>query len=313
MQTIFITGAGGFVGQHAIELLSNRYHILGLLHPKRPLKTKGVTYIDGDIQDQNLIEEIILKNKPSVILHLAAKAATWSTDPKDVLQVNFFGTLNLYQSILKAKLQSSYDPKILFISSAEVYGKSSNPDSINELDPFFPSNLYGVSKVCGDRLSYQYSQTHKLKIVVLRPFNHIGPGQQKGFFVPDMCAQIAEAEKDPQKNDILVGNLESVRDILDVRDVVSAYQKVIESDFSPGEAYNICSGKGVKMSDILETLLSKATKKLTIKKDDTRLRASDIPIHIGNNQKFSSTFNWTPVHPLEKTLKETLDYWRGLT
>lgn len=312
MKKLFLTGAGGFVGQYVIEALYSDFEIIGLVHPTRDFKENLARYVDGNILNTDLLDTVIGEEKPEVILHLAAKAATWTIDPKEVFDVNFYGTLNLYQAVLKAqKKDESYNPRIIYVSSAEVYGKTTNPKNISENDPFYPANLYAVSKICADRLSYQYSQTHKLNIVILRPFNHIGPLQQKGFFVPDMASQIAQAEKDPTKSELSVGNLDSIRDILDVRDVVTAYKAVITTaSITRGEAYNICCGKGVTMKDLLEKLLSNSTKKLEIKADPERIRPSDIPITVGDNTKFKQEFNWEPKYSIDETLKETLDYWR---
>lgn len=312
MKKLFLTGAGGFVGQYVIDSLHKDFEIIGLVHPARDFEETLAKYIDGNILDTDLLDKVAREEKPDVILHLAARAATWATEPKEVFDVNFYGSLNLYQAVVKAqKEDSEYNPRIIYVSSAEVYGKTTNPSFISENDPFFPANLYAVSKVCSDRLSYQYSQTHKLQIVILRPFNHIGPGQQKGFFIPDMASQIAEAEKNPEKKELLVGNLESIRDIQDVRDVVEAYKAVIMAEkITPGEAYNISSGKGITMKDLLEKLLSNSTKKLEIKEDPEKNRPSDIPITVGDNTKFKSEFGWEPKHSIDEALKDTLDYWR---
>ena len=312
MKKLLLTGAGGFVGQYVIDLLHEDFEIIGLVHPARDFEETLARYIDGNILDTDLLNKVISEEKPNVILHLAAKAATWTTEPKEVFDVNFYGTLNLYQAVLSAQKEDpDYNPRIIYVSSAEVYGKTTNPSHINENDPFFPANLYAVSKVCADRLSYQYSQTHKLNIVILRPFNHIGPGQQKGFFVPDMASQIVKAERNPEEQKLMVGNLKSIRDIQDVRDVVEAYKAVImKENITPGEAYNISSGKGITMKDLLEKLLSNATKKLEIKEDSEKNRASDIPITVGDNSKFKSEFGWEPKYSIDEVLKDTLDYWR---
>jgi GDP-4-dehydro-6-deoxy-D-mannose reductase len=128
--------------------------------------------------------------------------------------------------------------------------------------------------------------------------------------VPDFASQIAELEKDPVKNELLVGNLEPVRDYLDVRDVVAGYKSIIDKNWIPGDSYNICSGKGIKIKEILEILLRLANKKLIVREDPSKLRSSDTPVYVGNNQKFIKLTGWKPKITMEQTLKDSLDFWR---
>ncbi len=310
MKKVLITGANGFVGQHLIELLKTDHQITGLIHESNLTDSENITYKNGNILDRGFIEDILKNFRPEYIIHLAAIAPTWSTDPENIFKVNLLGTLNLYQAINNLKKNGNYNPKIIYISSAEIYGKTTSPENIKEDNPFFPSNYYGASKVSADRLSYQMSQSSKLNIVIIRPFNHTGPGQLKGFFVPDMASQIVEIENNPEKSEVMVGNLQSVRDFLDVRDVVNGYKKVLETETPPGEAYNLSSGIGVKIEDILNKLLSLAKKEIKIIPDPDKLRASEVPITVGNNTKFKNHFSWEAKIPIDQTLEDTLNYWR---
>lgn len=314
MKKILLTGANGFVGRHFIELISESsdYFILGITHDGSLPSTEKSKYITGNIMDRNFLEDILQNNRPDYIIHLAAKAVTHGEDPEGSFKVNFFGTLNLFEAVVKIK-SDSFNPKIIYISSAEVYGKTKTPENITEDNPLFPINYYGVSKVAADRLSYQYTQSHKLNVVILRPFNHLGPGQTKGFFVPDMASQIAEIEKSGSENgQIMTGNLDSVRDFLDVRDVVKAYKLSLEKDLEPSSVFNISSGRGIKVSELLDKLLSLSNKKIEIKTDPNRLRPSEIPITIGNSSKFRGQTGWEPKIPIDQTLEDTLEYWRNM-
>ncbi len=311
MKKILITGSEGFAGQHLVKALEKEYSIIGISRHEVLDSTENIVYKNGDILDQKFMEDLIKEEKPDVIFHLAAIAITWKGDPEEIFRINFNGTLNIYESVLKVKKDSEYDPKIIYVSTSDVYGKTKNPESITEDAPFFPVNFYAVSKVSADRLSYQYSQTHKLNITILRPFNHTGPGQREGFFVPDMASQIAKIEKDPTISEIKVGNLNSVKDFLDVRDVANAYKLAIEKDLKPGEAYNICSTVGFKFEDILEKLLSLSSKKITKIPDPEKMRPSEIPVLIGNNAKFIEATGWKQNYSLDQTLSDTLNYWRG--
>lgn len=312
MRRILITGSEGFVGQHAISLLKKDYLIVGLSKSTVLDNENNVEYVLGDILDKNAMSNLLKKYKPDIILHLAGIAKTWDNDPVEVLNVNLVGTLNVYEAVLSLKKESGYDPKIVFISSAECYGKIQNLQSISEENLLNPINDYGVSKAAADRLSYEYSQSHDLNIVILRPFPHIGPGQRQGFFVPDVMFQIVELERNPNRNELLVGNLQSIRDYTDVRDVVAAYKIAIETEFTPGEVYNICSGEGVKIADLLKKILAISQKPLVVKEDPEKLRSMDLQIFVGNNQKFVSKTGWRRQYPLDKTLIDTIEYWRNL-
>ncbi len=311
MKKVLLTGANGFVGKHLIDLLSPDYFIIGITHQGDLTSSENQKYHNGNILDEGFLQDLLKKYTPDAIFHLAAIAATQTKDINSIFKINLNGTINLYKSILDLKDQS-FDPKIIYISSAEVYGNTPAPEYIDELAPLFPVNLYGSSKLASDRLSYQLSKSHDLKTVILRPFNHTGPGQLKGFFVPDMASQIAQIEKDEANDQILVGNLDSVRDLSDVRDIVAAYKKVLEKDVPPGETFNISSGQGIKMSEVLDILVTKSTKKINIKQDSARLRPSDVPIVVGNNEKFSKFFDWSPKIPIDQTLADTLNYYREI-
>lgn len=310
MQKILVTGANGFVGQHLIEILKSDNQVIGIIHKANLRNSEDVIYEDGNILDRGFLEELISRYKPESIIHLAAVAPSWAEDPENIFKINLIGTLNLYLAVESLKKRNDYNPKIVYISSAEVYGKTTNPEKITEENPFFPANYYGTSKVAADRLSYQISQSSSLRIAIIRPFNHTGPGQLKGFFVPDMASQIVELERDPSKNELLVGNLESIRDISDVRDIVRGYKKIIEIDCAPGEAFNLCSGTGIKMQDLLDKLLSLAKKEIKIIEDPKRMRPSEVPITVGINTKFRNLTGWEPKIPIDQTLEDTLEYWR---
>ncbi|MDQ3098822.1 MAG: GDP-mannose 4,6-dehydratase [bacterium] len=311
MPKVFITGASGFAGQHLINCLGSKYSIIGLTSSSSHLIDQDrVRYYSGNINDSNLIYTILNEHKPEYIVHLAAKTTTWFKDVDQVFEINVMGTINLYETISKLKSEIKYNPKILYISSSEVYGNTNTPDFINEDAPFFPVNHYASSKASADRVSYDYTQSKKLNIIILRAFTHTGPGQRIGFFVPDMVSQIVKLEDSPSENELMVGNLDAVRDYLDVRDVVNAYKLILEADIPSGEAFNICSGRGVKVAEILNKLLQFSHKKIVVKNDPDRMRPSDVPSFIGDNSKIRSIIDWKPSIELNATLEETLNYWR---
>ncbi len=309
MEKILVTGSTGFVGHHLIERLSSKYQVIGL-DRQASTNTKSVNYHSVDLTDKAALASQIRKYRPDGIIHLAAIATTWEKDARQVFDVNLMGTLNLYQSVSELKQNDGYDPKILFISSSEVYGRATNPENITEQELLQPNNFYATSKAAADRLTYQYSQSQGLNTVILRPFNHTGPGQRPGFFVPDMVSQIVKLESS-DKNELSVGNLSAVRDFSDVRDVVRAYQLVLETELKRGEVYNICSGRGVSMQSVLDKLLAMAKKPIEVVVDPSRIRPSDTPVFVGNHDKLTQDTNWQPEIDLDTTLKDSLTYWRS--
>lgn len=311
MRKILVTGINGFVGKYLLELLGDDF-VIGITHDGDLESGGNRKFVNGNILDSGFLQDLLRSHKPDVIVHLAAIAHTHRKDSDQIFKINLTGTNNIYQSVANIKDEQDYNPKIIYISSAEVYGKTDRPDSIDESASLNPVNYYGTSKLAADRLSYQLSQSNQLHTVILRPFNHTGPGQMKGFFVPDMASQIVEIEKDAGLNEIMVGNLESIRDLSDVHDIARAYKCVIDREAAPGEVFNISSGRGIKMMDLLTKLLSFSSKQIEIKHDESRMRPSDNPITVGNNNKFKSHFGWEPQIPLEKTLEDTLNYWRNV-
>jgi GDP-4-dehydro-6-deoxy-D-mannose reductase len=309
MQKVLITGVNGFVGQHLINIL-DKYFIIGLTHGGELNDTSNQKFHSGNILDSHFLEEIINKYKPEYIIHLAAIAPTNFKDAEPIFKINLLGTNNLYQAVIKHQ-SNTYNPKILYISSAEVYGKTDNPENITEDSNLKPLNYYGTSKLAADRLSFQLSVSHKLNTVIIRPFNHSGPGQGLGFFVPDVCSQIVEIEKNHRDPQISVGNLDSMRDISDVRDIVNGYKLLMENDTDAGEVFNLCSGKGIKMQDLLEKLLKLSTKDIKITSDPEKIRLSDNPISVGSHSKITSLFGWEPKYNLDQTLTDALEYWRN--
>ncbi len=158
-------------------------------------------------------------------------------------------------------------------------------------------------------LGYQYFKSYGLPIIRTRGFNHTGPRRGEVFVVSNFAKQIAEIEAGRREPVIRVGNLDAIRDFTDVRDMVRAYWLALEKGI-PGEVYNIASGKGWKIRDILENLLSLTDQKIDVQTDPNRLRPSDVMILIGDASKFRKTTGWEPRIPFEQTLNDTLNYWR---
>lgn len=250
---------------------------------------------------------ILNKVKPTKIFHLAAQSNVMKSfeNPTKTFQTNILGTLNLLEAIRNVNI----DPVIQISSSSEIYGKvNENRIPITEDVLLFPTNPYGVSKVAVDRLGFQYFQTYGLKTIITRAFPHTGPRRNPLFAESSFAKQLIEIENG-QNNEISVGNLDTLRTILDVRDMVNAYWVSTEKCIF-GEAYNIGSETSITMNQLLTKLIQLSGVKASIKIDAKLLRPNDTSNHIPNTNKFRKHTNWKPQITLEKTLDDLLDYWR---
>ena len=311
-----ITGISGFAGSYLAEfLLDKKYKIFGTFYDKSTFSNLNgcmdkIKIFKCDIRNYNSLGAIIEKVRPDEIYHLAAISfvPTSLKDPKLAFDTNTYGTLNLYQAVIEQKI----NPKILFVGSADEYGIVNKNDlPINENCPLQPVNPYSISKASADYLSYFYFKSYDLNIARVRPFNHIGPRQSPEFVCSNFAKQIVEIEKGMKEPVIMVGNLEAKRDFTDVRDMVRAYWLAIQK-CETGEVYNICSERAVQIRELLNNLLKLSSKQIEVMKDPQRMRPSDNPILQGSSSKFKEKCGWKPEIPLDKTLKDILEYWRKI-
>lgn len=313
MKKALITGITGFAGSHLAEhLLSKGLEVHGTdrwRSKRENIKNiKGDLHlVNADIRDGHSLDNVIKDIKPDYIFHLAAQsfvAMSWLA-PADTIETNVVGTINLFEAVRRAGI----DPVIQVAGSSEEYGMV-YPDEvpIKEDNPLRPLSTYGVSKVAADKLAYQYNKSYGLKTIVTRGFNHTGPRRGEVFVTSAFAKQIAEIEKGKEPV-MYVGNLESRRDFTDVRDMVRAYLLAVEK-CEPGEVYNICSGNAVKISEMLDLLLSMTKKKIKVKQDPDRMRPSDVELLQGDYSKFKKQTGWKPKIPFEKTMEDLLNYWR---
>lgn len=226
-------------------------------------------------------------------------------DPASTFQTNITGTLNLLEAIRRTNI----NPIVQICSSSEVYGRINEDEiPIKENVSFFPVNPYGVSKVAIDRLGFQYFQSYGLRTVITRAFPHTGPRRTSIFAESSFAKQLADIENG-KNNVISVGNLDSVRTFLDVRDMVKAYWESTERCVF-GEAYNIGSETPITMKDLLIKLVTISKVDASIKQDTALLRPNDTSHHIPDTSKFRKQTGWKPRISLEQTLIDLLDYWR---
>ena len=291
-----ITGGRGFVGTWLADHLREQGD-----------EVVAIDY-EVDVTDPVALLEAVTAAAPDAIYHLAALThvgESWK-DPLQVLQVNVIGTA----ALLAAARQCGTDPRVLVTSSAEVYGAVTDPSlmPLDELTPTAPLTPYAASKLAAEALIGQAFRGHGQEVIVVRPFNHIGPGQTPNFAVPALAQRIVEANRRGDSS-IAVGNLAARRDFTDVRDVVKAYRLLIESG-TPGEVYNVCSGHDVAIEEIATTLLRLAGTSLEFKTDPALTRPVEVPVLRGDPTRLQRATGWKPEIPLDQTLADVLEYWR---
>jgi len=309
MKSILITGGTGFVASHLVEELYKRgernIHITSYrdndLFVKQFVESTNIHQIN--LTDYQATEDLIKEVKPDEIYHLASIASVGDSFEKRkfILEMNTSLQLNLLEAIRDHAPQS----KMLHISTALMYEASNQ--AIDEKANLGPDNPYALSKLFQDMMVYTFVKSEKLNIVRVRPFNHIGERQALGFVVSDLAAAVAKVEKG-QQDHISVGNLNSIRDFSDVKDIVNAYILLMEKGQS-GEVYNVGSGKGYTIKEILDLLINMAKKEIKIEVDPNKIRPVDLPYLVCDNEKIRK-LGWNPQHQLAETLERILNYWR---
>lgn len=321
MAKALISGITGFVGSHLAEyLISNTdWDIVGLCRWRSPLENiknlvplinsgNRVKLLYADLSDSVAVQRAVKIADADYIFHLAAQSYPQTSfySAIDTLDTNIQGTVRLLEAILD--IQQGH-PLIHMCSSSEVYGRAKTIP-INESAPFHPASPYAVSKVGADLMARYYAEAHGMNIQITRMFTHTGPRRGDVFFESSFAKQIAMIEAGQIDPVIKVGNLESMRTICDVRDAVRAYYLLLTVKPQPGEVYNIGGNHSCTVGDVLNTLLSLSTKKITVQQDPDRIRPIDADLQIPDCSKFKQRTGWEPLIPYEKTMQDLLSYWR---
>lgn len=304
---VLVTGAAGFAGQHLLHLIASDgpvvgWHRPGTGHPD----VDGVSWTAVELLDRPAVARALAATAPSAIYHLAGVphvGESW-THAEETLAGNVVGTLNLFDGLRDAGLA----PRVLVTGSAAIYRPSTG--ALSEDAPLSPNTPYGTSKLAQEMVALQAWRERNIPVVVTRSFNHIGPRQSPAFAAPGFARQLARIEAGLAPPTIMVGNLEALRDLSDVRDTVSAYRALMASGRA-GTCYNVCSGTAVSMQEVLDGLRAHVRVAVTVAQDPARMRPADSPVVLGDRTRLTADTGWQPSYALAATLADLVEYWRG--
>ncbi|MBF0677170.1 GDP-mannose 4,6-dehydratase [Pseudomonas sp.] len=298
---LFVTGSTGFVGQHLSELAAAK----GLMDWELQAVPRGLDLLSPASIDTALAAIAI----PDAVIHLAGQTFVPQSvlDPTHTLHVNLLGTLNLLQALKRRGFTGTF----LYVSSGDVYGQV--PESelpIRESRLPQPRNPYAVSKVSAELLCLQWGYTEPWRIMVARPFNHIGAGQREAFVVADMARQLIRVSKGVQPPQLQVGDIDVTRDFLDVSDVLQAYLSLLDHGRT-GEIYNVCSGVELRVRDLILQMASLSDVEIELVQSSARMRRAEQRRVAGCSQKIQHETGWKPSVSITETLQRVLSDWKS--
>ena len=310
---MLVTGADGFVGRYLVaRLLQTGHDVTAACRPSEAASggltdswNDAVRVVPLELSEAGGIQQAT-SDPYDAVIHLAAIASVREArgDPGRAWEINAAGTARLLDAIINARGETGSDPRVLLVSSSEVYG--AGPSSARtETDPLRPQSPYAASKVGAEIAGLEAWRRAGLKVIVARPFGHTGPGQQPPYVIPSFVDRLWAAKRGASRQ-VPVGNLEPVRDLLDVRDVVEAYLHLLGSG-APGETYNIARGVGITLRELFSQIAGMIGVEAEPFSDPSLRRAEDIPYLVGDSSKLRNATGWTPTIMLEQTLREMVD------
>jgi GDP-4-dehydro-6-deoxy-D-mannose reductase len=300
MTRTLITGSSGFFGSHLSRyLLAKNLHVAGFdILPANHVEH----FYQGELSDKDAIAHALNEFKPNVIFHLAGLIK--SDEPQELYNSNVQATVTLLETVVESNLK----PQIILASSSAVYGLTSGKKKIDEKSQIHPVTHYAVSKAAQELLALRYFDAGLLNVKIIRIFNLLGPGQSPALACSAFAKQIALAEKN-NIDEIITGNLDALRDFVDVRDAVRAFEMIVKHG-EAGEIYNVCSGQAVSLKECLGEMMSQSQKQLSARVDAQKIQTNDIPIQVGGYQKIKKACGWSPEFSLKESLTDLLNDWR---
>jgi GDP-4-dehydro-6-deoxy-D-mannose reductase len=299
MKKLLITGASGFVGRTLLRMAGSG----GIGSFGRIIALTD----EVDLREQKSLNQALAQEVPDAVIHLAAISFVPDSiaRPRETYEVNLHGTMNLLDALTEAGFCGAF----LYVSSGDVYG-AVPPESLPITEERLPAprNPYSASKLAAEAYCQQLGRRKPIRMLVARPFNHIGPGQSARFAVAGFAKQIAEIKRGMRAPEIEVGNVDVTRDFSDVRDVVRAYVALLESGIS-GQDYNVCSGVERNVGEVLRQMLEIYDVRAAVKTVTDKVRPNEQTRHFGSNRKLCEHTGWKPAIPLEQSLKDLLDSW----
>lgn len=305
---ILLTGGSGFVGGYLAPALTAAFpqaEKLLICRPGHASSGAGFATAEAQIYDRDAVGNIVQRFNPDLVVHLAAQSSVGHSEQsaEETWRVNFDGSFALASACARAAPSSTF----FFVSSAEVYGLSFRQGPVSEDAPLRPQNPYARSKAATEFMLTDVLPADT-QLIVVRPFNHTGPGQDERFVLASFAAQIARMEAGRVPPKLSVGNLDVERDFLDVRDVCDAYLRLIQHApaLAKRDVFNVSSATAHSIRSLLQVMRSRSPVEFDVVVDSTRLRSTDIPCAVGSNEHISSKVGWKPTRRIEDTLGDLL-------
>lgn len=315
MQRCIVTGVSGFVGKNYLEYLNDnafKSEILGIDVKTPEIKNEDyehlkINFEKADLKDKDRLCKLIYNFRPDFIIHLASYSSvsgSWKNP-----NTSFLNNVNIFLNLIESVRMIGNKCRILSVGSSEEYGFVKIEDlPLKESNQLNPSSPFGVARVTQELLSRIYADVYGLDIVITRSFNHIGPGQNENFAVASFAKQLVDARKNQLNEFVSAGDVTIVRDFIDVRDVVRAYHKLLLNG-KKGEVYNVCSGYGVSLKNIIQMICEILEISIPIRNDLKLKRPKDNPVIIGSNEKIKKETDWTTEFSLERSLQDVVKYY----
>jgi len=315
MTKYLITGSSGFVGKNFLEYLNENTvntSVLGIdiAEPAYSPDIYGnlkLKFVKTDLRERDRVSKLIYDFQPKFVLNLASYssvAGSWRNP-----NYSFQNNVNIFLNLLEDIRKTGTDCRIISVGSSDVYGIVKFSDlPIREEQSLNPMSPFGIARQSQELLSQLYSNIYGMNIVITRSFNHIGPGQNENFAISSFAKQITDIKRNNGNEFIVTGDVSVVRDFIDVRDVVRAYHQLFLKG-KRGEIYNVCSGCGISLHNIIQMLCEIMDIRFSIREDKKLRRPADIPVIVGCNDKLKKQTSWTNEILLEESLRDILKYY----